>query len=446
LFTQCPACETTYRVSSEDLAGAHGEVECGSCGKRFDALSRLCESLPVPRFQSETQDTRPPFESDTGEVQKDDATQISDEDKRPVLPDDSDEEIDKGEAETENASSEEDFAETGGDHVDLDATGQTGDASDDEPGDELTDEAEADDSADDKTDHSRDSEEETDDISNENTEHDPAATQDIDDDSIEAIGSDLAKADNREENVEFDPSETVDLGEYDWQHTTVIQPQKPPPMAVHMEKLKNTGESQEGPEPGSIPDYLVEKDVESGVEENPVPLELTPSRSVALGGWIRWVVLGILIVILLVWIHQARGMLARHSILRPVLTGFYSVIGVDLKPARDIAQFAILSSTASENRRGDLVVSATYTNMADFPQPYPTLRVVLEDRWGEALDVHYFEPNEYLVGFVAGRAMSGGESATGEVTIPSTGTNAVGFNVDVCLNPEAADIQCTSDL
>ena len=122
------------------------------------------------------------------------------------------------------------------------------------------------------------------------------------------------------------------------------------------------------------------------------------------------------------------------------------MIGVDLTPAWDIAQFAILSSTASENRRGDLVVSATYTNMADFPQPYPTLRVVLEDRWGEALDVHYFEPNEYLVGFVAGRAMRGGESATGEVTIPSTGANAVGFNVDVCLNPEAADIQCATDL
>jgi predicted Zn finger-like uncharacterized protein len=41
MFTQCPDCETTFRVSDEVLQLAEGRVRCGGCGNAFNALDRL---------------------------------------------------------------------------------------------------------------------------------------------------------------------------------------------------------------------------------------------------------------------------------------------------------------------------------------------------------------------------------------------------------------------
>jgi predicted Zn finger-like uncharacterized protein len=43
LLTQCPKCETIYRLDAADLAAAKGFVECGDCGEQFNALSRLAD-------------------------------------------------------------------------------------------------------------------------------------------------------------------------------------------------------------------------------------------------------------------------------------------------------------------------------------------------------------------------------------------------------------------
>ena len=43
LFTQCPQCETIFRISAGVLGAAGGQVRCGRCGEVFDALKRLAE-------------------------------------------------------------------------------------------------------------------------------------------------------------------------------------------------------------------------------------------------------------------------------------------------------------------------------------------------------------------------------------------------------------------
>lgn len=43
MFTQCPQCETIFRLSAEALGAAGGQVRCGRCGEVFDALLRLAE-------------------------------------------------------------------------------------------------------------------------------------------------------------------------------------------------------------------------------------------------------------------------------------------------------------------------------------------------------------------------------------------------------------------
>ena len=44
MYTQCPRCETIFRLSAEVLRAAAGQVRCGRCGEAFNAISRLAES------------------------------------------------------------------------------------------------------------------------------------------------------------------------------------------------------------------------------------------------------------------------------------------------------------------------------------------------------------------------------------------------------------------
>jgi len=43
MFTRCPDCETTFRLTAEDLRRAKGKVRCGDCGSVFNALESLAE-------------------------------------------------------------------------------------------------------------------------------------------------------------------------------------------------------------------------------------------------------------------------------------------------------------------------------------------------------------------------------------------------------------------
>jgi predicted Zn finger-like uncharacterized protein len=43
MFTQCPQCETVFRLSADALGAAGGQVRCGRCGEVFDSLKRLAE-------------------------------------------------------------------------------------------------------------------------------------------------------------------------------------------------------------------------------------------------------------------------------------------------------------------------------------------------------------------------------------------------------------------
>src|SRR5437868_15165115 len=52
VLTQCPNCQTTFRVTSEILRVAHGQVRCGRCHTQFDALERLIEEAPAGPVES----------------------------------------------------------------------------------------------------------------------------------------------------------------------------------------------------------------------------------------------------------------------------------------------------------------------------------------------------------------------------------------------------------
>ena len=49
MYTQCPECESAFRVTAEVLKQAGGMVRCGSCGNAFNSLEYLSEQKPAPR-------------------------------------------------------------------------------------------------------------------------------------------------------------------------------------------------------------------------------------------------------------------------------------------------------------------------------------------------------------------------------------------------------------
>ncbi len=46
MYTQCPECQISFRVTARVLQQAGGKVRCGSCGNAFSALDHLSEDMP----------------------------------------------------------------------------------------------------------------------------------------------------------------------------------------------------------------------------------------------------------------------------------------------------------------------------------------------------------------------------------------------------------------
>ena len=151
-----------------------------------------------------------------------------------------------------------------------------------------------------------------------------------------------------------------------------------------------------------------------------------------------------LLVLIAAGIHSQRGVLMRNASIAPTLEKAYGVFGITVQPAWEIRALDILDSSARSSD-DDLIVMASFINKAEFAQPYPVLRVTLENRWGQAIGQEDFSPRNYLRGYRAGRKMGAGERARAEVMLRSPGTAAEGFSVDLCLESANGALRCLAD-
>lgn len=67
MYTQCPDCDTVFRVTAEVLKQAAGKVRCGGCGIAFNALDYLSEQKPEPRVREEQAASLPELEPEPDE-------------------------------------------------------------------------------------------------------------------------------------------------------------------------------------------------------------------------------------------------------------------------------------------------------------------------------------------------------------------------------------------
>ena len=130
------------------------------------------------------------------------------------------------------------------------------------------------------------------------------------------------------------------------------------------------------------------------------------------------------------------------------IIGIYGALGANLQPDWNLHAYEILQWHLGSDPAlpGTLKVRASLKNVASFAQPYPLLKLVLEDRWGESVREREFEPAEYLDPATApDRLLGPAQQATATISIVDPGTDAEGFRFDVCLRGSRG-VVCAADV
>jgi predicted Zn finger-like uncharacterized protein len=457
VYTQCPDCLTRFRVTAEALRAARGTVRCGRCHGAFDALSRL----------GDTPDTIPsPIVKAAGLVTTDSYPARS-------APTAAEYHFSADDIEKVFVEARDWHQQFGGTEVPADVTEPSTVSGEDtgvvvEPAERIEDITM-----------------EGDRISTarwtafESTGTPEPQEPDIDLDTT----SRLEVLRDMPEAVLFD-DEPMTLNSIEPAMPTPPRlvaappPVEPAPMAVDsaptsVEPTTMPEETVAAPEPVVEPTQAAE----STVEPEPLPeMHATPAgdlrpwrrsdsfEGAALEtgsslddetGGTRWSALGwtaaslLLAILLFAQVaHHFRQDLVRHPMLGQPLQQVYDALDMPLSPNWDPSAFEIRQwGTASESSQaGQLDVRASLRNRANFAQPYPLLRLALEDRYGESVAVRDFRPADYLKDPArATRMLAPGEQSEAELLIVDPGPDAVGYRLDVCLPGRDDRLRCAQD-
>jgi predicted Zn finger-like uncharacterized protein len=415
MYSQCPECQTRFRVTAEVLRAAHGTVRCGRCGSAFDALARLSDSLPTK-----------PGNGKRAVRLESGADLVAATSPRPVA------EYHFSADDLEKVFIDaRDWQQQFGAAAPSDPLAPAGAApavmvQEDEPIEDITLEGER--------------------ISIET----PPGLEDLLDSPGEGeVAGEIqlpAPAEDRYATTE-DGFVAVDdqyAGD-DWhlreQPTTT--PDTPEPVSYGFGAGEPPGlEPTPRPEP-----TLAARRWRREPEESAAASEPDGRRESPRFGALAWTLGSLVLAAALAGqlIHHFRQDLVRHPRLGPTLRGGYERLGLPLSPDWDLAAFEVRQWGSSDDPAPDrrMTVRASLTNQAGFAQPHPILRLELEDRFGEAVAVRDFEPSEYLKnGSDAARLLDAGATTEAELLIADPGKEAVGYRLDVCLRESAALLRC----
>jgi predicted Zn finger-like uncharacterized protein len=348
MLTQCPNCQTTFRVTTEILRVADGQVRCGRCQTQFDALERLVdENEPAQQTAGSPRVTRSP---PTAEI------------------------------EVEEPATQEDITLEGR-HIEISGRYRMPDSPRGEP--QIREET---------------------------------VEEWVEIDDIDEAADDAAVIDVQEEQIEEDEPGAIEIAE-------------------------DAYEVDQEAEAAQVDEEVADE------AEPEMDLLAPPQRPAVAPVW--KMLAGPLVLLLAIQlVHTYRHALARHPRLGPAVVGMYGALGVDLQPDWDLHAYEILQWHLGSDPAlpGTLKVRASLKNVASFAQPYPLLKLVLEDRWGERVREREFEPSEYLDPATApDRLLAAAQQATATVSIVDPGPDAEGFRFDVCLRGRQG-IVCAADV
>jgi predicted Zn finger-like uncharacterized protein len=148
-------------------------------------------------------------------------------------------------------------------------------------------------------------------------------------------------------------------------------------------------------------------------------------------------------------IHHWRQDLVRNPATGPWMLRGYHALGLELRPPVDLGAFELrqLGAASDPGQAGRIKVRASIVNHAPFAQPYPLLRLSLQDRFGSTIGARNLAPEEYLPGAAtdASGLIGASQRADAEVVFVDPGREAVGFELDVCTAGESG-LRCGADL
>lgn len=411
MYTQCPDCATVFRVTAEALRAAQGDVRCGVCATTFNALENLSEQPFRP-----SSDDDGPSADDSMTVEELPGTEnieISAPVELAAVPD----AVPAAPQETP-ADDEAHAMEFHGDSADLDRLFVVED-----PALTRFDPAEA---------------------AAALAANDPEPDLDsTDEHPILVLDERDELSDDGEQELAADADQDDDAGE-----SIVLETTGPVPAPV-----------RDLPIPKSltaprilIPDEMRKRLEEEAAAREAAALAFEPADDDSPGflsqRW-PWVAgtAALAILLLLQVIHAERNDIARNPTLGPLVAGAYALAGASVLAPTDLSAYELrqwgAASDPAEAKR--LVLRASIVNRASFAQPLPLLRLSLQDRFGATIGMRDITPADYLPGAGGASLLEPGERADALVRIVDPGTEAVGFEMDVCL-PATGGVRCAAQL
>ena len=149
-------------------------------------------------------------------------------------------------------------------------------------------------------------------------------------------------------------------------------------------------------------------------------------------------------------VHYYRESLLPHPTVGPVLKQAYQRLGVALPAEWELDRYDVrqLGGVQDPARPGVLIIGISIRNQASRSQPYPIIRLVLEDRWGERIAKSDLNPADYLAEDAKPGAMmrAGQMIKTDIAVIEPEGASATNFQIDACMPNENGTLNCANKL
>jgi len=387
VYTQCPDCATVFRVTADALRAAHGDVRCGICSTTFNALENLSEQS----FEPAPPEADAPSPDDSMTVEE--------------LPGNENIEL-----------SEEQAMEFHGDAADLDRLFVV--------------------------------------ESPTRVDFDPAAVAaTLSVGEMPANDNDLDRTDEfpvlilDEQDVPVEPVETVEPVE---PQRVVVPPARGEPEPVESIVLS----AEEPASPYGAPRILIPEEMRKRLAEEAAARstflsDFGEDEAATLPGRWPWAVgVGVLLLLFAAQVvHSQRERLIQKPGLGPLIAQTYSLLGQSLAVPTDLSAYELRQWGAANdpNESERLLLRASIVNRASHAQPYPLLRLALQDRFGATLGVRDIEPKDYLPGSGAPGLLGPGQRADAEIRIVDPGREAVGFEMDICV-PAGNGVRCANQI
>jgi len=372
VYTQCPDCATVFRVTADALRAAQGNVRCGVCSTSFNALENLSEEP----FRATPEGEESPAVEDTITVEE--------------MPGTENIELSTAAEAVETPPEEQSF-EFDGDIEDLDRLFV------EMPAAELQHMAAA----------ARAGE------SPPLTAIDPGAIAA----SLTIGRKDLDRTDEYPILI-LDESDEIDV-------TPAPEPHEPERNQFETPRILIPDEMRKGLEEEAAAGAINAPDFdESYAEQGPRRWPWAAGAAILTLALVAQVV------------HAERDRLVLNPAIGPLLAQVYLLVGMPLQAPTDLSAYELRQWGAASDatQAGRLLLRASIANRANYAQPYPLLRLALQDRFGTTVGVRDIEPVDYLPGTGAGNLLEPGQRADAEIRIVDPGKDAVGFEMDVCLS------------